>query len=299
MLRHFTRLSKSVQKFGLWNGLQVYAPYFLHRLLAGRKWLAREMVLRGVSRPVWMRPGVSDWIVMERIFLDLEYDPLSPPHEAAMDRLQAAILARGKTPLVIDCGANIGLSAIWFAERYPQARIIALEPEPGNFAILEKNAANFPNILARCAAVSDRMSRVSLANSTDRPWSWQTREAEAGEVPAVTLQHIVAGERDAVLMAVKVDIEGFEVNLLRSATAWLEDLPLLVFEMHDWKQAWSGSGHAFFSALARQRRDYLVRGENIFAYAHSAFAPEWRGGSDGVAAQLDLAEALDHAAQHA
>jgi FkbM family methyltransferase len=266
------RLFKSISRLGVLNGCRVFYVYVFHRLARGRKWSCRELRLRNVSRPVWLRPGVSDWIVMERIFLDREYDPLSAEHDEAMDRLEARLVSAGRKPLIIDCGANVGLSSVWLTERFPRATVIALEPQAANFDVLSRNARNYPNILPMHAAISDRMSRVALVNHGDVPWAWQTEETEAGGVPAVTIPHLVGRDSRYSLMLVKVDIEGFEVALFRDGAAWVDSLPLLVFEMHDWMRPGSGSGHAFFSVLSRRPRDYLLRGENVFAYANDLIA---------------------------
>nr|WP_321985810.1 FkbM family methyltransferase [uncultured Lichenicoccus sp.] len=211
---------------------------------------------------------MSDWIVMERIFFDQEYDPIAVAHDARMDELRERILSEGKQPLIIDCGANIGLSAIWLSQRFAGSKVIAIEPEPANFELLKLNAGNFPNIVPVCAAISDRTHLVSLSNRNGSPWSWETEESETGTLQTVTIKQIRDSYRGSVLLVVKVDIEGFETSLFRNDVTWTEDVPLLIFEMHDWLNPWSGSGHAFFSSLTKSRRDYLVQGENVFSYAH-------------------------------
>ena len=45
--------------------------------------------------------------------------------------------------VIVDAGANCGISPVYFALRVPNAKIIALEPEPSNFAILQKMRAGF------------------------------------------------------------------------------------------------------------------------------------------------------------
>ena len=52
-------------------------------------------------------------------------------------------VARRANPFIIDCGANIGLSVIYFKHLYPAARIIAFEPDPQNFAALQHNVQAF------------------------------------------------------------------------------------------------------------------------------------------------------------
>ncbi len=87
------------------------------------------------------------------------------------------VLNRSEVPVIVDCGANIGISSVWYAQRYPRARIIAVEPEPENFRILSMNAANYPNIVAVQGGVSDRQTRVSLTNAGDAPGPGKPRKA--------------------------------------------------------------------------------------------------------------------------
>jgi FkbM family methyltransferase len=42
--------------------------------------------------------------------------------------------------LIVDCGANIGLSARYFATEYHEVRIVALEPDIRNVHLQERNA---------------------------------------------------------------------------------------------------------------------------------------------------------------
>jgi FkbM family methyltransferase len=58
------------------------------------------------------------------------------------------LMASGVQPLIIDCGANIGLSTIWHARQFPEARIIAVEPGQSNLEIAAKNLAAYPNACA-------------------------------------------------------------------------------------------------------------------------------------------------------
>jgi len=270
MNRHIVRLLKATSRLGFIHGLATYSDYLLHRAVAAKRWEIRSARVPGVPKPIWLRPGVSDWLVMERIFMDREYDSLSPSHDQRMQSLEKSILDKGKIPLIIDCGANIGLSSVWFAQCFPNSVILSLEPEPENFRVLGLNASNYPCITPIHAAISDRVSRVNLHNEDGAPWSWATSENDTGKVSAVDLPSLVASNPQYELMLVKVDIEGFEVNLFRSNTEWVDELPMMIFEMHDWRAPWSGSGNAFFSTLTRRKRDYLMQGENVFAYLHDA-----------------------------
>ncbi len=166
---------------------------------------------------------------------------------------------------MVDCGANIGLSAIWFAHRFPLARIVAIEPQAENFALLARNAASWGNIVPVQAAVLDRKTKVVLVD-LHATYAWRTREAPDG-LPTVTIEEVIASVPAGVPLVVKVDIEGAEADVFASALDWLEPTRLVVVETHDWMLPWQGSGHAVLSALVRSPRDYLYRGENMFAFA--------------------------------
>jgi hypothetical protein len=49
----------------------------------------------------------------------------------------------GAAPYILDCGSNIGLSVIYFKRRFPDARIVAFEPDPANAALLQRNLHAF------------------------------------------------------------------------------------------------------------------------------------------------------------
>lgn len=229
----------------------------------------RELRVPGVPHPVWLREATDDLDMMERIFVRREYDFSEwTAHHAVIEMAYADCLARRNVPIIVDCGANIGCASIWFTLRYPEAVIYAVEPEPRKFAMLSRNVVDYRNIVPIQAAISDRATRISLRNPIDEPWARQTGEDAQGATAAVTISDLVAQRPNSVPLIVKVDIEGHETDLFRSNTAWAESTPLVVFEMHDWLFHWRGTGDAMLRCLTRRRRDYLVRGENIFAFAH-------------------------------
>jgi FkbM family methyltransferase len=229
----------------------------------------KRLRIPAVPHPIWLREATSDFDVMEQIFVRGEYDFGEwPSHHAAIDKVYAELLGNGKVPVIVDCGANIGYASIWFATRYPRAMIYAVEPEPNNFALLARNVAPYPNVTPIQAGISDRVTQISLYNPANEPWACQTQEDAHGPIATVTIPDLLARRPDGAPLIVKVDIEGHETVLFRSNTGWVESTPLVVFEMHDWLFHWRGTGDAMFRCLTQSRRDYLVRGENIFAFAH-------------------------------
>ena len=224
---------------------------------------------------MWVRPRGSDLNVVLQIFGTRDYDlgwclPYKQHIEAVCDR----IVADGDVPLIIDAGANIGASALWFSLHFPDARVFAIEPDRANVQMLVKNTADRSNITVFHAGLWDRPT--SLAILSDEEASWAKRVAEqtgpAAAIQSVTIPELMKKEPRLRPFIVKIDIEGAETAVLRSNTEWIDEVPLVIFEPHDgfwhWLGLWQGTGHSFFAALSRRKREYLFRGENVFAFLH-------------------------------
>jgi len=256
-----------MRRLGVRSGAR--AAYLLASAAISRGALA-ELLLRETVQPIWLRKGTSDFDVMEQIFVHREYDFAGwPAHHAMIQRAYAQFVDAGKVPVIIDCGANIGFASVWFAQRFPQATVYAVEPEPENIALLRRNVSAYANIVPVDAAISDRVTRVALRNPKKEPWGYQTEDDARGGVETVTIPDLLERLPNAAPLIVKIDIEGYETSLFRSNTAWVRQIPLVVFEMHDWLFPWRGTGDSMLRCLTQQPRDYLVRGEHVFAFAHS------------------------------
>jgi FkbM family methyltransferase len=257
-----------VKAFGLKAGTHTF---WLIRVLdpLTQKRSVEQLTLKKFTHPVFYRPQSSDASVFEQTLVLNEYEVPTDTHRLALESYYQELLVNLKRPLIIDCGANIGLSSVWFARRFPGATVIAVEPEPENFALLLKNIAGYKNVKAFQAAISDRIATVSLDNVGNEAWAWETKESDTGPIPTVTIPELFIEANDTVPFVVKIDIEGFEVELFRSNSEWTRNVPLIVFESHDWLFHWRGTAHAIFSVLCKDARDYLHNGENTFALLHS------------------------------
>jgi hypothetical protein len=92
---------------------------------------AGSLKIKGLKKPIKLRlNSSSDKIAFYKIILNKEYDIDLPVHPE----------------YIIDAGANIGLASVFFANKYPEAKIIAIEPDKGNFEILLNNIQGYPQI---------------------------------------------------------------------------------------------------------------------------------------------------------
>lgn len=116
--------------------------------------LTKRVVVVKVSYPACrfpfvMRYPASDAKVFAQIFIDRDYE--------------FAVMT--EPAVIVDAGANIGLSAIYFANRYPHAKVIALEPEGRNFALLKQNVAPYANIVPLQTALWHRNAEVPILDA--------------------------------------------------------------------------------------------------------------------------------------
>ncbi len=212
---------------------------------------------------VYIRAGESDIAAIRQVFGHRDYDTTKPA--ALNQRLRAryeAILAAGSRPIIVDAGANIGAASLWFGQQYPDAAIVAVEPDPGNAAILRKNLAGRPNRVVLEAAIGAEPGFAALSEG-DMGWAVQTTRAAAG-LPIVTVDDAYKASGGDVPFIVKIDIEGFERDLFSSNLGWMDACYMIAIEPHDWMLPGELSSRSFQQAVAAHPFELFMRGENIF-----------------------------------
>jgi FkbM family methyltransferase len=233
-----------------------------------------EVRVIGYTDPISLRIATSDWSIFHQIFVDKEYQEPSQQQARCLQLFYEKTVEDGRTPVIIDCGANIGLASIWYASKFSQAKVVSIEPEPSNFALLQQNTSRYRNIIPYNAAISNRRTRVTLSNISDAPWAWETSESSSGAIEAITIDDAISLVPNAAPLIAKIDIEGFETDLFQSNYEWLKSFPLVVFEHHDWLFPWRGTAHAVYEALTKSGpHDYVQCGENVFSYSHTLLKP--------------------------
>lgn len=180
-----------------------------------------------------------------------------------------AILAAGKDPLIIDCGANIGLSTRYFAEEFPDAKLVAIEPDEGNCQMIARNCEHLPNVEVKRAAIGSTPGFVEIADTSAEANAFQTvRKDTTTDIKLVTINDIIAEYADAVPLLAKIDIEGFEKELFSANTDWIDRFPLLIIETHDWMMPKEANSQNFLKAISQRDRDFVFKGENVFSIAN-------------------------------
>jgi FkbM family methyltransferase len=134
-------------------------------------------------------------------------------------------------PLIIDCGSNIGLSVLYFKQIYPEARILAFEPDSNNYDILKRNAeANkLTNIELNNTAVWTKEGEISFeANESEA--SHISESTSGQKVKAIRLKDLLSSYKEIDFL--KIDIEGAEWEVIRDCEENLKPVKNLFLEYH-------------------------------------------------------------------
>ena len=206
--------------------------------------------LKNIKAPLKLRlNGSSDKTVFYQIFLNREYDIQLP----------------AEPQYIIDAGANIGLASVFFANKYPDATIISIEPDRGNFEVLLENAKAYPQIIALNAALWSKSCHVKIKNTgtgttcfTVEPCSPE----EPAALKAISLEELMKQYHFPKVDLLKMDIEGSEKYLLaENYDYWLSRTETLVIELHD--RFRQGCSSVFLKTFSQFNFTIEPKGDNL------------------------------------
>lgn len=149
---------------------------------------------------------------------------------------------------ILDIGGNVGYSALWFAQRYPAARIVVIEPDRANFELLLANVGHEPRIHPIRAAIAPAGARpqrvvtgiIRFGGATletrpiDEELDGVHRHIDDGTVvepiDVATILDRFGIER---LDLMKIDVEGAEMAVFEDSAAWIDRVDAIVAELHE------------------------------------------------------------------
>ncbi|MEO5809381.1 MAG: FkbM family methyltransferase [Sphingomicrobium sp.] len=195
----------------------------------------------------------DDWIQIEHIFLNEEFDLTPTARLPQIERHYQHMLEGGVEPLIVDLGSNIGLVSAYFALTYPRAKIVSVEPDEGNCRLARQNLPAQSELLE--AAISSRDGAGKL-NDTGRNCGFQVEKTNDGDVRLITVPSILAST-PGVPFLIKIDIEGFEEDLFADNVDWIDQFPVLLIELHDWMLPGRRVTSNFIKAIAARDREIM------------------------------------------
>ncbi|OUS18670.1 hypothetical protein A9Q93_03375 [Nonlabens dokdonensis] len=229
-----------------WSGFQL----LFKRGLRSKKLI--RVKPKGYHNAVFLRPKTTDITVFYQVFLAQSYQiniPLNPK-------------------IIIDCGANVGLSSVYFANRFPEAQVVAVEPESDNFNVLIKNISSYKNIIPINKGIWSHETNLKISNDQLGSWGFTIEESDKPEkntIQATSLKTIMDACTVNSIDILKIDIEGSEKELFeKNVDLWLPYVKILIIELHDGLKA--GSSKSVMKAVSKYDFYHIRNNENLIFY---------------------------------
>lgn len=198
-----------------------------------------------------IRKRTTDWPTYQQVFNQEDY-----------------AFAHGPVRRILDLGANVGYSAVYYHRRFPTASIVAVEPSTANVAAAAVNVqlARADHAIAVVpSAIWHSGSRLKITNPQANAWAFRVAEAQPGDPTsfvARTVPDLMRQFRWSTIDLVKIDIEAAERFLFSQNTEWLASVQEVVIELHD--RFTPGCRAPVIEALDRHFGAYeeIIKGEN-------------------------------------
>jgi FkbM family methyltransferase len=135
---------------------------------------------------------------------------------------------------IIDCGANMGVSVLFFALNYPNHRIVAFEPDPFLFDILKENVSTFQLGNVELVKKAVWTEETELDFYTDGGMGGRVNQRYEAQTPGkVQTVALVDFLKEGTIDFLKIDIEGAETDVIFACSNELKNVSNLFFEYHN------------------------------------------------------------------
>ena len=161
-----------------------------------------------IKLPVAVRPQTSDELLLNGIFAAQEYQLPLPNF---------------KPRLILDCGANVGYASVYFANQYPEAKIIAVEPELLNYKMLTFNTHFYDNVKCIRSAMWNKETFIEVRDVGLGAWGFMTFETTADNPNALqttTVSRLLSDSGFDEIDLLKVDVEGAEKEMFGAVSKY-------------------------------------------------------------------------------
>jgi FkbM family methyltransferase len=201
--------------FGFFGAIKVVAAHVFRQRSV-------KVPLKGFKTSLKFRPYTGDFATIRQVLWYEEYD----------------LNLSSQPEYIVDLGANIGVSSLAFAQKYPGAKVIALEPDKSNFALLEFNTRKCSNLITLNKAVWIKDEMVFLEDPGVKTNSFVFKKTGGSEkenkIPAITLDTLIKEFNISRIDLLKIDIEGVEKEIfLHGDVHWLHKVRYISIEFHN------------------------------------------------------------------
>ncbi len=206
--------------------------YYLHSFRTIRK--GEITTIHDQQIKIDLRRNSSDFLVFDQIFIE---EGLRPIIQLIKDK---------NIPIknILDCGANIGLTALYLSRHLSNVNILALEPEPDNYKQLLTNIEQNKLVNTKAIQIGVWSKKALLEHDVNfcyaKGWAFSVRESEneKGSISVDTIESITRTNNFSSVDYLKMDIEGSEFELFRNLNTWksvLDNAKVITIEIHEKK----------------------------------------------------------------
>jgi FkbM family methyltransferase len=238
--RNLVELFQYIETLGWTSGLNIFTKVKFNS--------TENIKLKNLRYPFTLRSGSSDINAFRQVFIYNEYNFDVP-----------------QPNFIIDGGSNIGLAAIYFANKFPNATIVSIEPESENFNLLKANTNKYNTIHPLKSGIWSTSTFLKVKNIGLGNWGFiveEQEEEDADTFRAISISDILKKFNRTQIDILKLDVEGAEKEIFSTNyQEWLPNTRVLIVELHDRMK--KDCSKALFKALLNY--DFTVEqlGENL------------------------------------
>jgi FkbM family methyltransferase len=170
-----------------------------------------------------------------------------------------------KPKFIVDTGAYIGLSTLYYAKKYPDAQIVAVEPELSNFETLSTNTEINSKISRINAGIWSKNTKLKIVNFNTEKWAFsvtETDDSDINAIQAITIDEILLNSGFDEIDILKIDIEGSEMEIFsKNCDNWLKKVKIIVLELHD--RLVPGCSDSVYGAIKKEDWFEFKKGEKV------------------------------------
>lgn len=226
------KIVEAASAFGVIGSIKISLLHFLNKRkidIGIRNSI--KIWLREIREYIYIRPYTSDIELVIGIFC----------HRNQNGRHEYDIEWENKVnnPLnIIDAGANIGVFSMMYTKKFPDAKIVAFEPEDSNYQMLLKNTHKFKNIICVKAGIWCRDACLQVIPRATGKWGFYVKEITknmevGGGIKGMCLNTIMEQYEMDYIDILKMDIEGSELEVFSENTAWIDKTQVVIVETHE------------------------------------------------------------------
>lgn len=192
-----------------------------------------EILLHDETKVIVRNQRHSDAKVFKQIFLEEEYSTIKS--------LMLLNHDFNESKIIIDAGANVGYTTVYFSNIFKNAKIIAIEPSFENAEFFLKNIKTLKNSNNIVFYQNALAGKEGLNFSLDRgfrdgkDWSIATYFNQNGKIKGISLNEIICNNNLDYISFLKIDIEGAErfIFNFENDLSFLKITEIIAIEIHD------------------------------------------------------------------